>query len=146
MYKPDEEHTSFITNRGLYCYKTMPFSLKNVRTTYQRFVNGIFKILIGTSIEVCVDNMLVKFKLARDHIKHLNQMFNILQKYWMKLNPLKCAFGVRSGKFLGFMINQRGIEANPEKISALLEKSFPRKSKKVISLVSRVAALSYFVS
>ena len=98
--------------------------------------------MIRKSIEVYVDNMLVKFKTARGHIEHLNQMFNILRKYWMKLNPLKCAFGVGSGKFLGFMVNQRGIKANPKKIKAFLEISSPKKSKEVISLAGKVAALS----
>ena len=81
MYEPNEEHTSFITNQGLYCYKVMSFGLKNARVTYQRLVNGMFKDLIGKSMEVYVDNMLVKSKAVRDHIEHLNQMFNILRKY-----------------------------------------------------------------
>ena len=72
-------------------------------------------------------------------------MFNILLKYWMKLNPLKCALGVESSKFLGFMINQHGIEANPKKINALLKMSSPMKPKEVMSLASRVAALSRFM-
>ena len=66
-------------------------------------------------MDVYVDDMLVKSKMAEDHIKYLNQMFNILQKYRMKLNPLKCAFGVESGEFLGFMVNQCGIKANPRR-------------------------------
>ena len=94
MYEPNEEHTSFITDQGLYCYKAMPFDLKNAGTTYQRLVNEMFKDLIGKSMEVNVDNMLVKSKTTGDHIGHLNQMFNILQEYWMKFNLLKCAFGV----------------------------------------------------
>ena len=73
-------------------------------------------------------------------------MFNILRKYRVKLNPLKCIFEVRSGKFLGYMVNQLGIEADYEKISTLLEMSYPRKPKKVMSLANRVAALSQFVS
>ena len=66
MYEPDEEHTSFITDRGLYCYKAMPFSLKNARAT-QRLVNEMFKDLIEKSMEVYVDNMLTKFKTVGDH-------------------------------------------------------------------------------
>ena len=89
--------------------------------------------------------MLVKFKIVEDHIKHLNQMFSILQKYWMKLNPLKCAFRVSLGKFLSFMVNQRGIEVNPEKLNALLEMSSPREPKEVKSLTDKVAILSHFV-
>ena len=78
MCKPDEEHTSFITDRGLYYYKAMPFGLKNAGVTYQRLVNGMFMDLIRISMEVYMDDMLVKSKMARDHIEHLNQMFNIL--------------------------------------------------------------------
>ena len=109
MYEPDEEHTYFITEQGLYCYKAMPFSLKNEGATYQRLVNRMFKDLIGKSMEVHVDDMLVKSKMARDHIEHLSQMFNILRKYQKKLNPLKCTFEVGSGKFWGFMVNKCGI-------------------------------------
>ena len=105
----------------------------------------MFKDLIRKMMEVCVEDMLVKSKVAEDHIKHLGQMFDILRKYQMKLNPLKCAFGVVSEKFLRFMVNQRGIEANPEKIKALLEMSSLKKPKEVMSLVGKVAVLSRFV-
>ena len=145
MYEPDEEHTSFIIIRGIYCYKETPFGLKNIGATYQRLVNRMFKYLIGKSMEVYIDDMLVKSKTVGDHIEHLNQMFNILRKYRMKLNPLKCAFGVGSGKFLAFIVNQRGIEANPKKINAFLEMSSPRKLKEVMRITGRVAALSHFV-
>ena len=111
MYELDEEHTSFIIDRGLYCYKEMSFDLKNVGVTYQRLVNMMFKDLIGKMMEVYVDDMLVKSKVAEDHMKHLGQMFEILRKWHMKLNPLKCVFRVSQGKFLGFMVNQREIEA-----------------------------------
>ena len=106
----------------------------------------MLKYLIGKSIDVYVDDMLVKSKIAGDHIEYLNQMFNILRKHRMKLNPLKCAFRVESGKFLGLMVNQRRIEANPEKINVLLEMSSPKKPKEVMSLAGRVASLSRFVS
>ena len=146
MYPPNEEHTSFITDRGLYCYKVMPFGLRNAGATYQRLVNKIFAKLIGKSMEVYVDDMLVKSREAVDHIAALNDTFEILRKYKMRLNPLKCAFGVGSGKFLGFMVNERGIEANPDKIQALLDMQSPEKSKQVQSLTGRVAALNRFVS
>ena len=81
MYEPNVEHTSFIIDRGLYCYKAIPFDLKNAGATYQRLMNMMFKDLIGKTIEVYVDDMLVKSKMAGDHIEHLNQMFNILRKY-----------------------------------------------------------------
>ena len=146
MYEPNEEQTSFIIDRGLYYYKAMPFSLKIAGATYQRHVNGMFEDLIRKLMEVYVDDMLVKSKTAGGHIEHLNQIFNILQKYQMKLNPLKCAFEVRSGKLLGFMISQCRIEANSKKINVLLEMSSPRKPKEVMTLADRVAVLSRFVS
>ena len=71
MYKLDEEHTSFIIDRGLYCYKAMLFDLKNIGTTYQRLVNMMFKDLIGKSLEVYVDDMLVNSKVVGDHAEHL---------------------------------------------------------------------------
>ena len=80
----------------------------------------MFTEQIARTIEVYVNDMLVKSKLSRDHIQDLEKMFKVLHRYQMKLNPLKCTFDVASGKFLGFMVNQNGIEANPEKIRALL--------------------------
>ena len=102
---PDQENTSFITDRGLYCYKVMPFGLKNAGATYQCLVNMMFNEQIGKTMEVYVDDMLVKSKLASDHVTHLTDMFKILRVYRMKLNPFKCAFSVASRKFLGFMVN-----------------------------------------
>ena len=112
----DQEHTSFITDRSLYCDKVMAFGLKNVGATYQRLVNMMFKEYISKTMEVYVDDMLVKSKIASDHITHLADTFNIFRTYRIKLNPLKCAFSVAFEKFLGFMVNQKGVEANPEKI------------------------------
>ena len=76
---------------------------------------------IGKAMEVYVDDMLVKSKTAVDHVAHLSDAFVVLRKYQMKLNPQKCAFRVASGKFLGFMVNHRGMEVNPEKIQALID-------------------------
>ena len=130
MYEPDQEDTSFITDRGLYCYIGMPFGLLNAGATYQRLVNMMFKEQIGKTMEVYVDDMLVKSKESIDHIKHLDEMFNILRKYRMKLNPQKCVFGVESGKFLGFMVNHRGIEANPDKNSSFVRHEVTSNSKR----------------
>ncbi|CAL9017595.1 unnamed protein product, partial [Prunus brigantina] len=146
MHPADREHTAFITDRGLYCYNVMPFGLKNAGATYQRLVNQIFAELIGTSMEVYVDDMLVKSRTANDHLRNLSLMFGKLKQYNMRLNPSKCAFGVASGKFLGFLISQRGIEANPEKIRALIEMRVPKTKKEVQSLTGRVAALARFIS
>lgn len=92
MYLTDEEHTSFIIDRGLNYYKVMPFGLKNARATYQRLVNKLFADLIRKTMEVYVDYMLAKGLKADDHIWHLEEVFYILHRYTMKLNPLKCTF------------------------------------------------------
>ncbi|XP_022888989.1 uncharacterized protein LOC111404409 [Olea europaea var. sylvestris] len=97
-------------------------------------------------MEVYVDDMLVKSLEAEDHITHLNSTFQILRRYRMRLSPLKYAFGVAFGKFLGYMVNQREIEANPEKIETLCTMRSPQKPKEVQSLTGQVAALSRFVS
>ena len=136
MYPDDEEHTSFITDRGLYCYKIMPFGLKNVGATYQRLVNTMFKALIDKTTEVYVDDMLVKSEWIANHVSDLGEMFGVLRSYQMKLNPFKCAFRVASEFFLGFMVNNKGIEANPEKIKTLLDMRSPVWKKEVQSLNS----------
>ena len=146
MHAPDRQKTAFITDRGLYCYKVMPFGLKNAGATYQWLVNKMFADQLGRTMEVYVDDMLVKSKRSEDHVYDLRTAFRILRKYQMKLNPSKCAFGVSSGKFLGFIVNQRGIEANPEKIQALLNMSSPRTVKDIQRLTGRIAALNRFVS
>ena len=109
MHPPNAEETTFITPHGLYCYNVMSFGLKNARATYQRLVPKIFRPLIGRTMEVYIDDMLVKSKEHLDHTKHLQETFELLRMKGMKLNPLKCEFGVSSGKFLGFMVTQRGI-------------------------------------
>ncbi|KAH9688200.1 Ribonuclease H [Citrus sinensis] len=146
MYEQDEESTAFITNQGLFCYRVMPFGLKNAGATYQRLVNKVFKPLIGKTMEVYVDDMITKSKIPKEHVGHLEETFELLRKYKMKLNPEKCAFGVESGKFLGFMVSHRGIEANPEKIQAIVQMTSPRNLKEMQSLTGRLAALSRFIS
>ena len=142
----DQEKTSFVTGQGTYCYRVMPFELKNARATYQRLVNRMFHKQIGTSMEVYIDDMLVNSITAELHIAHLSEAFQILRKYNMKLNPAKCASEVSAGKFLGFMVNNRGIEANPYKIKAVLDMSPPSSIKEVQRMTGRITALSRFVS
>jgi hypothetical protein len=129
MHELDEEKTSFNTDRELYCYKMMSFGLKNAGATYQRLVKKMFQDQIGKNVEVYVDDMLVKSRKASGHSANLEETFNTLRSYQMKLNPTKCTFGMSSSKFLGFMVSQRGIEANPEKVLAVLEMQAPRTMK-----------------
>ena len=125
MDEADQEKTSFVTSQGLFCYEVMPFGLKNVGATYQRLVNHMFRPQIGRNVEVYVDDMLVKSLDEGKHLDDLQETFDTLRRYNMKLNPNKCAFGVASGKFLGFMVSHRGIEANPEKIKVILDMKSP---------------------
>ena len=111
----DQEKTSFVIGQRTYCHRVMPFGLKNAGATYQRLVNKMFHKQIGASMEVYIDDMLVKSVEAELHITHLVEEFQVLKSYNMKLNPAKCAFEVSAGKFLGFIVNNRGIEANPDR-------------------------------
>ena len=146
MDPDDQENTSFVTAQGTYCYRVMPFGLKNEGATYQRLMNRMFKKQIGITMEVYIDDMLVKSTTTELHIAHLSEAFQILRNYNMKLNPAKCAFGVSVGKFLGFIVNHRGIEANPNKIKVVLDMPSPSGIKEVQCLTGRIAALSRFVS
>ena len=134
IYPPDAEKTSFITPHGLFCYNVMPFGLKNAETTYQRLVTKMFRLLLGKTMEVYIDDMLIKSKERPDHANHLQQAFNLLRTYGMKLNPAKCAFGVSARRFLGFMMTQRGIEANLSQLKAILESPAPSSRKEVQQL------------
>ena len=146
MHKEDIPKVSFITDFGIFCYLVMAFGLKNAGATYQRLVNKIFTHLIGKTMEVYVDDMLVKSLVKSDHIKHLREAFEVLRHHKMMLNPAKCAFGVGSGKFLGLMDSKKGIEANPDKIKAILDMEPPRSIRDVQKLTERIAALGRFVS
>ena len=97
-------------------------------------------------MEVYIDDMLVKSTTAELHIAHMAEAFQILKEYNMKLNPAKCAFGVSAGKFLGFIVKNRGIEANPDKIKDVLDMPSPSSITEVQHITGRIAALSRFVS
>ena len=109
----------------------MPFGLKNAGATYQTMVDKVFAKQLDRNMEAYVDNMMVKSTSMAHHIDGLQETFATLREHNMRLNPSKCAFEVSSGKFLGFIVSQRGIEANPEKIRAILDLSPPRTMVKV---------------
>ena len=97
-------------------------------------------------MEVYVDDMLVKSREAKTHLTDLQEAFDTLRGYRMKLNLAKCLFGVSLGKFLGFMVSQRGIEVNAKKVKAILDMVSPKTVKELQRLTGRVAALNKFVS
>ncbi|RDX95639.1 Retrovirus-related Pol polyprotein from transposon opus, partial [Mucuna pruriens] len=122
MHPCDESKTAFMMNEGNFCYKVIPFGLKNARATYQRLMDHIFKDHIGNQVEVYVDDMV------------------------LKLNPKKFSFGVRASNFLGFMLTQRGIEENPEKCQAVINMRSLGNVKEVQRLTGRITTLSHFLS
>ena len=109
-------------------------------------MNKMFQKHIGASIEVYIDDMLVKLVKVELHVAHLAESFQVLKNYNMKLNPTKCAFGVSAGKFLGFIVKSWGIEANPDKIKVVLNMQPPLNTKEIQCLIGRIAALSRFIS
>ena len=145
MHPPDAEKIAFITPHGLLCYNVMLFGLKNVGAMYQRLVTKMFRPLLRKTMEVYIDDMLVKSKERPDHAEHLREAFELLRAYDMKLNPSKCAFGVSASRFLGFMANQRGIEAIPAQLKAILESLATASRKGVQQLTGRLAALGRFI-
>jgi len=103
MYGPDILKTNFTTKVVNYFYKAMPFRLKNAGTTYQRLMDKVFKEQIRRNMEVYVDEMIIKSCEVENHAKDFEEVFTKIRKYDIRLNPDKCVFGVKGGKFVEFM-------------------------------------------
>ncbi|KAK2397192.1 hypothetical protein QL285_058795 [Trifolium repens] len=146
MNPTDAPHTAFMTNTCNYFYNVMPFGLKNAGATYQRLMDRVFSEQIGKNLEVYIDDMVVKTTEKGEHDQDLSDILASVRKYNMRLNPTKCSFGVLSDKFLGFMLTNRGIEANPDKCQAIIDMRSPTSVKEVQQLTGRIAALSRFLS
>ena len=146
MDEEDQKHTAFRTPVGIYCYRVMPFGLKNAGATYQRAMTKIFDDLIHNIVECYVDDLVVKAMSHEEHLRHLKTVFDRLRQHSLKLNPLKCAFMVSSGKFLGFVVRHRGIEIDPSKIKAIQELPPPRNLKQLRSFQGRLAYIRRFIA
>jgi len=146
MHPRDESKTAFMTETCSYCYKVMPFGLKNAGTTYQRLMDRILTPMLGRNVQAYVDDMVVTSQERGRHTTDLEELFTTIAKYRLKLTPEKCVFGVEAGKFLGFMLTERGIEANPDKCATIIAMRSPAWIKEVLELTGRMAALSRFVS
>ncbi|RDX88927.1 Retrovirus-related Pol polyprotein from transposon 17.6, partial [Mucuna pruriens] len=146
MHPDDEEKTAFITDDRAFYYKVMPFGLKNAGATYQRLMDKIFKDVMGRDVEVYVDDMVAKSKGGEDHCEALGRVFEVLRRHQLRLNPEKCSFEVQAGRFLSFMLTERGIEANPDKCRVVLNMRSPQNMKEVQQLMGRVTTLSRFIS
>jgi hypothetical protein len=142
----DQLATSFITPFGMYCYVTMPFGLRNAGATYQRCMQHVFGDHIGRTVEAYIDDIVVKTRKADDLVSDLRIAFGCLRDNGVKLNPEKCVFGVPRGMLLGYIVSQRGIEANPEKVAALERMGPIRDLRGVQKVLGCLAALSRFIS
>ncbi|KAL2226893.1 UNVERIFIED_CONTAM: Retrovirus-related Pol polyprotein from transposon [Sesamum indicum] len=123
MAEEDRDKTSFITEKGIFCYNMMPFGLKNAGATYQRLINKMFGDLLEKTMEVYVDDMLVKSKRSQDHLADLAQAFAIMTSYGMKLNPDKfiSRSADKSLPFFKILRRPKNFEWNEECKKALQE-------------------------
>ena len=146
MHPRDESKTAFMTDTCRYCYKLIPFGLKNEGATYKRLMDKILAPMLGRNVQAYVDDMVVISDERGRHAVDPEELFATISKYHLKLNPEKCVFGVEARKFLGFMLTERGIEANPNKCAAIIAMRNPTSVKEVQQLTGRMSALSRFVS
>ena len=127
----DKIKTAFITEWGMYCYKVMPFILKNTGATYQRAAIALFHDMMHNKVEVYVDDMMVKSETREGYFEALDKFLARLEKYNLRLNLKKCVFGVTLRKLLGHIVSERGIEVDPDKIKAIQEMLVPKTKKDV---------------
>ena len=124
----------------------MPFGLKNAGATYQRAMTTLFHDMMHKEIEVYVDDMISKSRTEVEHVEHFSKLFQRLRKYKLRLNPNKCTFEVRSGKLLGFIVSERGIEVDPAKAKAIQEMPVPKTEKQIRGFFGRLNYISRFIS
>ena len=124
----------------------MPFGLKNAGATYKWMITRMFKDKIGHTIEVYIDDMVVKSKQEMQHIGDLKEVFEVLRRHKVCLNADKCAFGVGATKFLGYLTTNRGIEVNPDKIDAVKRLKPQSNRNEVQVLISMLVAFNRFIS
>jgi hypothetical protein len=142
----DQIKTSFITQFGAFCYTTMPFGLKSVGATYQRGIQWSLYSQHGRNVEAYVDDVVVKAQEEEGLISNLEETFDNLRKFKMKVNPEKCTFGVPSRKLLVFMVSRCGIDPNLEKVSAITKMKPPENLRDVQKLTGCMAVLSKLIS
>uniref|UniRef100_A0A803M7W2 Reverse transcriptase domain-containing protein n=1 Tax=Chenopodium quinoa TaxID=63459 RepID=A0A803M7W2_CHEQI len=123
---------------GLNEYVAMPFGLKNVGATYPIAMNLIFNEMVGNFMEVCIDDVLVKSHDLSKHLEHLILDFERIRKFNLKMNPLKCAFGVKASNFLGFLVHRNCIELDQNKAKAILKASPTTNKKKLQKFLGQI--------
>ncbi|XP_050222409.1 uncharacterized protein LOC126672502 [Mercurialis annua] len=138
--------TSFITEWGTFCYKVMPFGLKNTGATDQRAVMTLFHDMMHKEVEIYVDDMVVKAKSEEEYFEALEKFLDRVIKYNLRLNLKKCIFGVGSCKLLGYVVSQRGIKIDPDKEKAIKEMSAPKTETEVRGFLGRLQYISRFIA
>jgi hypothetical protein len=146
MKKEDEPKTSFITPSGTYCYLRMPEGLKNAGGSFSRMTAKVLHSQIGRNVLTYVDDIIVKSTKQENHIADLQETFANFRQAGLKLNPEKCVFGVKKGKFLGCLVSMKGIKAIPNKNKAILRMEPPSTKKGAQRLTGRLASLNRFIS
>ncbi|XP_022014008.1 uncharacterized protein LOC110913490 [Helianthus annuus] len=146
MSKEDEEKTAFHTDVGIFYYTKMPFGLRNAGATYQRLMDKVFETQIGRNLEVYVDDLVIKSREEKQMLEDIEETFQRLREYNIKLNPKKCSFGVEEGKFLGVVVTRDGFKANPEKVAAIARMPSPRTLKEAQALNGRLVAINRFLA
>jgi hypothetical protein len=146
MAQKDKEKTTFLTPWGTFCYKVMPFGLKNAGATYQRAMVTLFHDMMHKEIEVYVDDMIAKSGEGENHVQILKKLFERLRKYKLRLNPAKCSFGVKSGKLLGFVVSDKGIEVDIDKVKTIQSMPPPKTEKDVRGFLERLNYITRFIS
>ncbi|XP_059669124.1 uncharacterized protein LOC132314258 [Cornus florida] len=131
---------------GTFEWIVMPFGLKNAGATYQRAMNSIFHDMIGRFMEIYIDDVVVKSSAKRQHLEHLKRAFERMRIHKLKMNPLKCAFGVSAGNFLGFLVHKRGIKVDQNKVKAIINARAPANKKQVQRFLGQVGFLRRFIS
>ncbi|KAI5338089.1 hypothetical protein L3X38_017360 [Prunus dulcis] len=148
MAEQDIHKTAFMCpgHIGAFEYTVMPFGLRNAGATYQRAMNSIFHDMIGHSLEVYIDDVVIKSPEEGDHISSLRKAFLRMRQHKLKMNPKKCVFGVQAGNFLGFLVHHRGIEVDKNKAKSVMEALPPRNKKELQSLLGKINFLRRFIS
>ncbi|KAI5316920.1 hypothetical protein L3X38_036627 [Prunus dulcis] len=148
MAEQDIHKTAFMCpgHIGAFEYTVMPFGLRNAGATYQRAMNSIFHDMIGHSLEVYIDDVVIKSPEEGNHISSLRKAFLRMRQHKLKMNPKKCVFGVQAGNFLGFLVHQRGIEIDKNKAKSIIQASPPRNKKELQSLLGKINFLRRFIS
>jgi hypothetical protein len=135
MYKTTFRCPGFV---GLFEWVVMTFGLKNAGATYQRAMNLILHELLGIIVEIYIDDIVIKLASLDSHLADLRLAFDKMRQYGLKMNPLKCAFGVLAGKFLGFIIHEQGIERDPKRIKSMKKVKAPTCKKELQSFIDKV--------